>query len=97
MLLGRAITTLPISRANAMTVLRNLSRDPLRFGKRGDQVAHQLRLSNAPGMPANNDHSPIHFPFTFPFLSMLSVPAPAPTRSGWLFPCFWCLPEPLCL
>src|SRR2546422_7697268 len=43
----RATAILPILRADAVPVLGDLSRDPVRRAKRGDHIAHQLGLANA--------------------------------------------------
>src|SRR5262249_18266102 len=53
-MVGRsAVAIFPILRADAVAVLRDFSRKPMRPWQRGDEVAHQLRLANAARMPAD--------------------------------------------
>ena len=66
-LVRRAIAVLSVLRADPMAILRDLSRDPVRLRKRGDQVAHQLRLADAPRVPADYNDPPalsVRHPYT---------------------------------
>src|SRR5579864_5936878 len=49
-----------ILRAHPVAVLRDFPGHPIFFGKRRDQVAHQLCLPDAPRMSADHDHPPPH-------------------------------------
>src|SRR6266436_2083669 len=53
-----AVAIVAVLRANAVAVLRDFSCDPVGFGERADDVAHQLRLANAAGVSANYNHAP---------------------------------------
>jgi hypothetical protein len=56
-LVGSAITVVSVLRADSVTILRDFSGDPIRFGQSRDDVADQLRLADAPGVPADHDDS----------------------------------------
>lgn len=60
-LVGSAIAVRAVLRADAVTVLRNLSCNPVRLRKCRDDVAHQLRLADASCVPPDNDHPPLLF------------------------------------
>src|SRR6266851_2201736 len=59
MLIRGAITILAILRADAVPVLSNFPRNPVRLAKRGNHVAHQLCLPNAARVTAHDDHAPV--------------------------------------
>ncbi len=59
MLIRRTIAILAILGANAVAILSDLSRDPVGPRKRGDHIAHQLRLANAARVPTNDDQAPL--------------------------------------
>src|ERR1700692_3271017 len=61
MFVRRAITVLSVLRAHPVTILGNLTGDPIRLRKGGDHIAHKLRFPNASRVPANNDHPPVLF------------------------------------
>ena len=58
MLGGGAVAVVAVSRADAMPVLGDLSGHPLCAGKGGDDIADQLRLADAAGVPADNNDAP---------------------------------------
>ena len=58
MLAGGAITICSVLRADAMAVLSDLTRNPIGVWKRGNDIAHQLRLPDAPGVAADYNHAP---------------------------------------
>src|SRR6266436_8882958 len=58
MLRRGAIAIVAILSADAVAVLRNFSGDPMGVRERGDHVAHELRLTNAAGVPADDDYAP---------------------------------------
>src|SRR6266403_5526226 len=53
-----AIAIVTVLRADAVAVLRNFSGDPMSLRERGDDVADELRLANAAGVPADDDDAP---------------------------------------
>ena len=55
---GGAIAIVAILRTDAMAVLRYFARDPVGLRESADDVAHQLCLANAAGVPANHNHAP---------------------------------------
>jgi len=55
---GRAIAIVAILRTDAVAVLRDLPRNPSHVRECGDYVAHELRLADAAGVAANDDHAP---------------------------------------
>jgi len=58
-LVGSAIAVVAILRADAVAVLRDFSRDPIRLREGADDVAHELRLADAASVPANYNHAPL--------------------------------------
>jgi hypothetical protein len=58
MLRRGAIAIVAILCADAVAVLSNFSGDPMGLRERGDHVADELRLSNAAGVPADDDYTP---------------------------------------
>ena len=54
-LVGSAITVVSVLRADSVTILRDFSGDPVGLGKRGDDVADQLRLADGTRMPTDHD------------------------------------------
>src|SRR4029077_16471272 len=58
MLIRRTIAVFAVLRADAVTILCDLAGDPVGARKRREHVAHQLRLSNATGVPANDNQAP---------------------------------------
>lgn len=63
MLGWRTIAVLAVASADAVTILGDFAGNPVGARKRPDDVAHQLRFSDAPGMTANNDQPPQDFFF----------------------------------
>jgi len=57
--IGSAVAIVAVLRANAVAVLRYFTRDPIGLRKSTDDVAHQLRLANAAGVAADDDHAPV--------------------------------------
>ena len=57
MLVRRAAAMLSVLRADAMSILRDLSPHEMRIWQRGNQIANQLRLADAPRVTADNDHA----------------------------------------
>jgi len=52
-----AIAIVTIGRANAVAILRDFSRKPMRLRQRRNQVADQLGLANAARVAANRDQT----------------------------------------
>src|SRR5579864_608734 len=59
-LVRSAIAILAVLRADSVTILRNLTRDPILVWERGDQVAHELRLPDTPSVPTDDNDLPPH-------------------------------------
>ncbi len=59
MLVGSAITIFDILCANAVAVLRDFSGDPIGLREGADDVADKLRLADAAGVAADDDHAPM--------------------------------------
>ena len=55
MIVGRAITGFTICRTDAVPVLRDLQRRPVKFRKRGNEAGNDTGLANAAGMSADDD------------------------------------------
>jgi hypothetical protein len=55
----RAIAIVSVLRADAVSVLRDLSRNPVRVGERADYIADQLRLADVAGVAADYNHAPV--------------------------------------
>ena len=56
---GSAVAIVAVLRANAVAVLCYFARDPVCPRESADDVAHQLRLANAAGVAADDDHAPV--------------------------------------
>ena len=59
MLAGSAITIFAILRANAVPVLCDFAGDPVSFREGVDDIADKLRLADATGVAADDDHAPM--------------------------------------
>ena len=54
----RAVAMAPVLGADTVTVLRNFSGNPACIRESGNHVADQLRLADAPRVPADDDQAP---------------------------------------
>jgi hypothetical protein len=58
MLRWGASAIVTVLRADAVTVLRDFSCDPMGLRERSDDVTDELRFANAAGVPSDDDHAP---------------------------------------
>jgi len=59
----RAVAIVAVLRANAVTVLRDFSGDPIGLGQCGDDVADELGLANAARVSADDDDARVALRF----------------------------------